>query len=70
MIKGTYDNAGNVTISFNTQIDRLEAPGGKHYLPCDICGIIESVSPRVVAFVCNKCGKKLGLEIDPELKAA
>ena len=54
-MKGTIDNAGNVVITFNMQAELLEAPGGKKYLPCEICGKIQAVDYNVVTMTCGDC---------------
>jgi len=56
---GTIDRAGNCTITFNLQEERLSAPGGRQWLPCDSCGRVEAVEPKVVCFYCVQCSQDL-----------
>jgi len=60
MITGTQSKDGQITITFNSQTDKLCAPGenshhNKHYLLCDKCHKVEAVEWNVIAFLCNDC---------------
>ena len=50
---GKIDRVGNVEILFNTQVEKLEAPGGKQYLPCSHCGKVLKVEMNVISAFCD-----------------
>jgi hypothetical protein len=54
-MKGTISGDGTVTITFNLQAEKLEAPGGRMYLPCDECGDIQICDFNVVSILCDDC---------------
>ena len=59
-MRGTHDNHANVTITFNSQGEILEAPPAadgsrRKYLPCDCCGRVDAVPLNVVSGICEPC---------------
>ncbi len=57
---GSHDKRGDVTITWNSQAEFLEAPASasgerRQYLPCTRCGAIEAVALNVVATSCDAC---------------
>jgi len=62
-MKGTISPSGEVTITFNLQTERLEAPPvdwgdtkePRQWLPCDKCGELQSVANNVVSVLCDSC---------------
>lgn len=68
--KGTIDQHGNVTITFNSGALILEAPrdyvGRLKYLPCDNgCGRLLKVPLNVVGMLCRRCEPAAGrVEVD------
>ena len=56
-MRGTHDRLARVTITFNSQFEVLEAPGGKIYLPCDTCGKVLTVEKNTVAIECEECAE-------------
>jgi len=55
-MQGQIDPDGTVTITFNMQYERLQAPGDdKHYLVCDFCGAIVIADKNVVSQFCELC---------------
>lgn len=61
MITGTIAGSGEVTIKFNLQTDRLDAPPvdgePRQWLPCDACGELQSVAHNVVSVLCDSCAE-------------
>jgi hypothetical protein len=64
MIFGEIDDKGNAVVRWNTNTDRLEAPGVPigsgamsvlKWHPCDQCGIVEAVTPGIQHFTCDAC---------------
>jgi len=57
-ITGRVERDGTVTITWNIQSTKLPAPywEGSHYLPCEICGVLQAVGSNIVSCVCNRCG--------------
>lgn len=59
-MKGKIGSNGTVVIAFNRQFERLPAPGGLQWLPCDGCGKVEAVEENVVAYACGECWEREG----------
>jgi hypothetical protein len=54
-ITGKHDSNGDVTLTWNSQVDKLPARNGGHYLPCEVCGTVQVVSWNTVSATCFKC---------------
>jgi hypothetical protein len=56
-ITGKIERDGTVTVTWNIQAEKLVAPGweGAHYLPCEVCGLLQVVGGRIVACTCAAC---------------
>jgi hypothetical protein len=55
-IYGTIEKDGTVTVTWNSQADKLEATqSGLHYLPCEICGVLQQVTWDIVVATCDRC---------------
>lgn len=54
-ITGTIERDGTVTVTWNVQAERLAAPKGGHYLPCEVCGVVLEVTGTVVSVICPGC---------------
>jgi len=53
---GHIADDGTVTITFNSQYERLETPTpGTHWLPCSECGKLFAVRFNVVSITCENC---------------
>ena len=58
-MQGKHGLDGTVTITFNSQGEALEAPGGGKYLPCDCCGQVKVVAHNVVSVTCVECIERI-----------
>lgn len=63
-MKGIAESDGTVTITFNSQCERLRAPDrilpdgsreAQQWLPCSWCGHVLPRPLTTVAFVCRDC---------------
>jgi hypothetical protein len=56
-ITSKIERDGTVTVTWNVQTDKLMAPQweGAHYLPCEICGVLQVVGGNIVSCICNNC---------------
>jgi hypothetical protein len=63
---GTHSRNGDVTITFNSQGEKLAAGDGLFYFPCDVCGKVETVGAAVVSITCGSCA---ALTVNPKDEA-
>lgn len=48
-------NRDTFTITWDAQSERLDAPNGKQYLPCEDCGTVLIEERNVVSALCSDC---------------
>ena len=53
-MEGSHDRHGLITITLNSQDEKLLSPNG-HWLPCNTCGKVLEVEIRVVSHECQGC---------------